>query len=232
MRAWFTILIISVDYCVLMWPHAGCLVRVWEHWLVISVTRVGAFLTLGSFLKPLETINLSKSLTFLRNFVNVSKSFIFLVKSFLGNFYRHLAIFVWSHCWWSSYWWNRSSVGKEEIPCGTKVKLITCSNQIYPSIGFSLSLNTPSNKIFGIFSKYFLITITLVRASTTLYKTLSNLSRLYAFETCSNEHNFDKLFWLWVCVMVSPRCQHKWSVFAEFNFNLQCRCLANWNVKL
>ena len=32
-------------------------------------------------------------------FVKVSKSFIFLVKSFLGNFYRHLAIFIWSH-WW------------------------------------------------------------------------------------------------------------------------------------
>ena len=27
----------------------------------------------------------------------VSKSIIFLVKSFLGNFYRHLAIFIWSH---------------------------------------------------------------------------------------------------------------------------------------
>ena len=27
----------------------------------------------------------------------VSKSFIFQVKSFLGNFYRHLAIFFWSH---------------------------------------------------------------------------------------------------------------------------------------
>ena len=31
-------------------------------------------------------------------FVRQSKSFIFLVKSFLGNFYRHLAIFIWSHC--------------------------------------------------------------------------------------------------------------------------------------
>ena len=29
----------------------------------------------------------------------MSKSFIFLVKSFLGNFYRHLATFYWSH--WS-----------------------------------------------------------------------------------------------------------------------------------
>ena len=31
-------------------------------------------------------------------FVKVSKSFIFLVKSFLGNFYRNLATFYWSHC--------------------------------------------------------------------------------------------------------------------------------------
>ena len=32
-------------------------------------------------------------------FVNLSKSFLFLVKSYLGNFYRHLAIFFWTHCW-------------------------------------------------------------------------------------------------------------------------------------
>ena len=25
----------------------------------------------------------------------------FLVKPYLGNFYRHLAIFIWSHCTWS-----------------------------------------------------------------------------------------------------------------------------------
>ena len=30
-------------------------------------------------------------------FVKVPKSFIFLVKSYLGNFNRHLAIFIWSH---------------------------------------------------------------------------------------------------------------------------------------
>ena len=28
----------------------------------------------------------------------MSKSIIFLVKTFLGIFYRHLAIFIWSHC--------------------------------------------------------------------------------------------------------------------------------------
>ena len=31
-------------------------------------------------------------------FVKLSKSLIFPVKSFLGNFYRHLATFYWSHC--------------------------------------------------------------------------------------------------------------------------------------
>ena len=53
---------------------------------------------LGNFSKPVATISLPKSLTFLAFFVKVSKSLIFLVKSFLGNFYRHLATFYWSHC--------------------------------------------------------------------------------------------------------------------------------------
>ena len=55
--------------------------------------------TLGKFLKPLAIINLPKSPTFIGNFVNVFKSIIFLVKSFLGNFYRHFVIFFWSHFW-------------------------------------------------------------------------------------------------------------------------------------
>ena len=42
---------------------------------------------------PLATINLPKSPTFLAFYVKVSKSFIFVMKSFMGNFYRHLAIF-------------------------------------------------------------------------------------------------------------------------------------------
>ena len=33
----------------------------------------------------------------------MSKSIIFLVKSFLGNFCRHLAIFIWSHWLWHSW---------------------------------------------------------------------------------------------------------------------------------
>ena len=35
--------------------------------------------------------------------MKVSKSIIFLVKSFLGHFYRHMAIFFWSHWLWFSW---------------------------------------------------------------------------------------------------------------------------------
>ena len=68
--------------------------------------------TLGNYSKPLATINLPNSLTFLGNFCNVSKSFILQVKSFLGNFYRHLAILYGSHCFlsfpFSSWSWPKS----------------------------------------------------------------------------------------------------------------------------
>ena len=47
-----------------------------------SVTRLGDILDFGQVLKPLATINLPKSPTFLGNFVKVSKSIIFPVKSF------------------------------------------------------------------------------------------------------------------------------------------------------
>ena len=60
---------------------------VWPDWAI--------FCTLGNFFKPLETINFPKSLTFFGNFCKSIK--MFLVKSFLGNFYGHLAIFIWSH---------------------------------------------------------------------------------------------------------------------------------------
>ena len=50
--------------------------------------------TLGNFSKPLATIKLPKSSPFLDNFLKVSKSSIFLVKSFLGSFYRYLATFT------------------------------------------------------------------------------------------------------------------------------------------
>ena len=54
---------------------------------------VQIYCTLGNFSKPVARIILPKLHTFLGIFVMVLKSFIFLVKSFLGNFYRHLATF-------------------------------------------------------------------------------------------------------------------------------------------
>ena len=67
--------------------------------LPTSVTRLGDLLHSRQLLKPVATIILPKSPPLLGNFVKVSKSFIFLVKSFLYNFYRHLATFFWSHCY-------------------------------------------------------------------------------------------------------------------------------------
>ena len=52
---------------------------------------------LGKFLKPLATINYAKSPTFLGNFCKSVKIYLFSSEIILGNFYRHLAIFIWSH---------------------------------------------------------------------------------------------------------------------------------------
>ena len=61
-----------------------------EKSLVRGVTSVTRF---GDFKKCLATINLLKSPTFLGNFCKGVKIYHVLVKSFLGNFYRHLAMF-------------------------------------------------------------------------------------------------------------------------------------------
>ena len=67
---------------------------VWPNWAI--------YCTLGNFSKPVATIIEPKLPTFFGNILKVSISFIFLIKSFLGNFYRHLAIFYKSH--WSLVW--------------------------------------------------------------------------------------------------------------------------------
>ena len=56
--------------------------------------QIGRFIRLWAFF---QSLCLPKSPTFLGNFVKVSKSFLFLVKSLLGIFYRHLANFYRSH---------------------------------------------------------------------------------------------------------------------------------------
>ena len=58
----------------------------WPDWAI--------FCTLGNQSKLVATNILPKSPTI---FVKLSKSLIFQVKLFLGNFYRYLAIFIWSH---------------------------------------------------------------------------------------------------------------------------------------
>ena len=64
------------------------LVAVWPDWAI--------FCTLGNHSKLVATIILSKSPTLLGNFCKGLVKF--LVNSYLGNFYRHWAIFIWSHC--------------------------------------------------------------------------------------------------------------------------------------
>ena len=49
--------------------------------------QIGRFLEFGQLFEALATINLSQSPHSQANFVKVSKSLIFLLKSFLGNFY-------------------------------------------------------------------------------------------------------------------------------------------------
>ena len=63
---------------------------VWPDWV--------NYCTLGNFSKPMATIILPKLPTLLGNFLKMTKSFMFPVESFLGNFYRHLVTFYWSHC--------------------------------------------------------------------------------------------------------------------------------------
>ena len=69
-------------------------------WYASSATILGDLLDFGQLFKALICPNLSHSWGI---FVKVSKSFIFLVKSFLGNFNRFFAIFFWSHCMHPTY---------------------------------------------------------------------------------------------------------------------------------
>ena len=54
-------------------------------WLIFSVTSLGDILDFGNFLKPLATINLSKSLTFLGNFCKGVKVIYFSCETIFGQ---------------------------------------------------------------------------------------------------------------------------------------------------
>ena len=66
----------------------------WYWWTVWPDWEI--YRTLGNFSKPLATIILPKLPIFYAIFCKCVKIYLFIVKSFLGNFYRHLAIFFWS----------------------------------------------------------------------------------------------------------------------------------------
>ena len=63
---------------------------VWPDWAI--------YWTCGNFSKPVATVNLSKSTTFLGNLCKGVKILNFSSEIILGNFYRHLVTFYWSHC--------------------------------------------------------------------------------------------------------------------------------------
>ena len=67
-----------------------CLPTVWPDWMI--------FCTLGNHSKPVATIILPKSPTLVGNFCKGVKIIHFSSGIILGNFYRHLEIFIWSHC--------------------------------------------------------------------------------------------------------------------------------------
>ena len=62
----------------------------WESWRSAVWPNWAIFCTLGNHSKAVATIILPKLPALLALFVKVSKSFLFLVKSFLGNFYRQI----------------------------------------------------------------------------------------------------------------------------------------------
>ena len=70
--------------CQKTWIYAY-LEALWPDWAI--------YLTLGNFLKPLTTIYLPKSRTFLGNFCKGVKIYHFCSELIFGNFYRHLMIF-------------------------------------------------------------------------------------------------------------------------------------------
>ena len=89
--------------------EAGEMLYLWRRrWPVWP--DLASYWNLGNFSKPVAIISFAKSLTSLGNFCKAVKIFNFLVKSFFGNFYRHLATFYWSHWRWRKYktkWLNR-----------------------------------------------------------------------------------------------------------------------------
>ena len=65
-----------------------------SRWCRTSMTRLSDLLHFGQLFKAYGDKNFAKIAHIFRQFFKLSKSFIFLVKSFLGNLYRYLANFL------------------------------------------------------------------------------------------------------------------------------------------
>ena len=103
-----------------------CEVRSWT----VSPDWV-TYWTLGNFLKPLATINLSKSPTFLGNFCN--GVFNFSSEIIFGQLLKIFGNFHWSHCAWTTIAKGHQTKSQGLMfvsTCGEKQKRSALSNSL------------------------------------------------------------------------------------------------------
>ena len=84
----------------------------------------------------------------------MSKFIIFLVKSFLGNFYRHLAIFFWSQCPFISFYALPIPFRKRRswtFQASTKTFILCFSLQEFLSLSFPLNRLSAGHTTLSLF---------------------------------------------------------------------------------
>ena len=113
---------------------------VWPDWAI--------FCFLGKHSKLVAAIILPKSLTLIGNFCKRVQIIHFIVKSFFGHFYGHLAIFYWSH-------WSRST----SVKCRRKHYWLSCQTTLDIAMltGSKISLYLASLQITVGAYRYFLL---------------------------------------------------------------------------
>ena len=81
-------------------PTVDVVIGLWRgiYSLLCNVTDLAIYWTLGNFFKPLETINLPKSPTFLGNFCKGVKNLSISSEINFGQLLLTFGDFFWSHC--------------------------------------------------------------------------------------------------------------------------------------
>ena len=106
-------------------------------WFCFQCDQIGRFIELWvTFQSMWQQLFCPNCPHFQAIFVNVPKSFIFLVNLFLGNFNRHLATFYWFHCLFSSSLTHMPLSLYFFLPLST----LTSSLSIFLSVSISPSL--------------------------------------------------------------------------------------------